>query len=71
MKHIDIGNEPVSYYIKDEEGTTINASLDTSDKESIARDIDRGKERGKFNIYRILPSDIKKSELTVYWQIEY
>jgi hypothetical protein len=71
MKHIDIGDEPVSYYIKDEEGATINTSLDTSDTAMIGNEIDRGKERGKFNIYRTLPGESKKSELTVYWQIEY
>ena len=71
MKHIDIGSEPVSYFVKDEEGNTINTSLDASDKGVISNEIDRGRERGKFNIYRVLTGDTKRSELTVYWQIEY
>lgn len=71
MKHIDIGDEPVSYYIKDEEGTTINTTLDELDEGVISNEIDRGKERGKFSIYRVLTGDTKKSELTVYWSVEY
>ncbi len=62
MKKINIDGDTVTYYYKDESGTTLATALNDDDKRCIARDIDKGKDKGKL---------VVKSDVTLYWSVEF
>ena len=61
MKKTTIDGLTVSYHFRDDQGGTVAMELNPDDKNCIARDIDKAKEKGKL---------IVKPDVTLYWSVE-
>lgn len=61
MRTIEIGQDTVAYYYKDDQGDTVRQELQASDRAYITARIDKGEERGR----------TASGNLTLHWNVEY
>lgn len=65
MKTVEIAGELISYYYKDEDGSTVPMDLLDEDCDTIEMMLDRGEDRGE------LSSFVGRSEIVCHWSVNY